>query len=83
MDSWDGQVNNEANARLIAAAPDLLTAAHTAIQLIIDTWPYEHGQEAVGKAWQALDEAITKAGSTPPTESIAYASSSTAHLQPK
>ena len=26
MDSWDGAVNNEANARLIAAAPDLLAA---------------------------------------------------------
>jgi len=26
MDSWDGAVNNEANARLIAAAPDLLEA---------------------------------------------------------
>ena len=26
MDSWDGAVNHEANARLIAAAPDLLEA---------------------------------------------------------
>ena len=26
MDSWDGAVNHEANAQLIAAAPDLLEA---------------------------------------------------------
>ncbi len=26
IDSWDGAVNNEANAHLIAAAPDLLEA---------------------------------------------------------
>lgn len=26
MDSWEGAVNHEANARLIAAAPDLLEA---------------------------------------------------------
>jgi hypothetical protein len=26
MDSWDGAVDNNANARLIAAAPDLLAA---------------------------------------------------------
>ena len=26
MDSWDGAVDHEANARLIAAAPDLLAA---------------------------------------------------------
>lgn len=26
MDSWDGAVNHEANAKLIAAAPDMLTA---------------------------------------------------------
>jgi len=71
MDSWDSAVNHKANAQLIAASPDLLTAAQTALQLIIDTWPYEHGQEAVGLAWQALDEAITKAGGTIPTETIA------------
>lgn len=26
LDSWDGAVNNESNARLIAAAPELLAA---------------------------------------------------------
>jgi len=26
MDSWDGAVDNEANAKLMASAPDLLTA---------------------------------------------------------
>jgi len=30
MDSWDGAVDHEANARLIAAAPDLLAALQVA-----------------------------------------------------
>ena len=29
MDSWDGAVDNDKNARLIAAAPDLLEACKT------------------------------------------------------
>ena len=31
IDSWDGQVNNQANAKLIAAAPELLEALRTMI----------------------------------------------------
>lgn len=34
MNSWDGAVNHEANARLIAAAPDLLAALQKAAWFI-------------------------------------------------
>jgi hypothetical protein len=51
----------EANARLIAAAPDLLAAAQLALQLIRDTWIEEHGSEQVGRAWGALHDAIEAA----------------------
>lgn len=52
----------EANARLIAAAPDLLAAATVALALIKDHWIEEHGQRQVGDAWGALESAIAKAG---------------------
>jgi hypothetical protein len=34
MDSWDGAIDHAANARLIAAAPDLLAA----LQAVADYW---------------------------------------------
>ena len=34
MDSWDGAVDNEANARLIASAPELLEALREAKQIL-------------------------------------------------
>ncbi len=34
MDSWDGQVDNESNARLIAAAPELLAALKNALNVM-------------------------------------------------
>lgn len=49
------------NARLKAAAPDLLVAARIALQLIRDTWIEDHGSEQVGDAWGALESAIKKA----------------------
>lgn len=51
----------EANAHLIAAAPDLLAAAKLALQLIKDTWDEDHGNAVVGNAWGALHDAIAKA----------------------
>lgn len=50
-----------ANAKLIAASPDLLEAARLALQLIKDTWIEEHGNQQVGMAWGALEQAINKA----------------------
>ncbi|MDF1551898.1 MAG: hypothetical protein P1P84_02495 [Deferrisomatales bacterium] len=52
---------DDANARLIAAAPELLEAAERALALIRDTWIMEHGNPQVGKAWGALEAAIDKA----------------------
>lgn len=48
------------DARLIAAAPDLLNAAKLALDLIKATWAYEHGNKQVGEAWGALESAIAK-----------------------
>jgi hypothetical protein len=35
MDSWDGSVNNAANARLISAAPDLLAACDEMLRTLV------------------------------------------------
>lgn len=51
-----------ANARLIAAAPDLLAACSLALDLIRDQWPAEHGDAQVGAAWAACERAIRSAG---------------------
>ena len=37
MDSWDGSVNNEANAQLIAEAPDMLALLKSTVKLIEET----------------------------------------------
>ena len=59
-------VEGEANARLIAAAPELYDACKLALALIKDHWPYEHGNPQVGDAWGALETAIAEAeGRTP------------------
>lgn len=49
MDSWDGAVDHDANARLIAAAPDLLTAlkaAEIAFGIVEDHGALSGGQMA-------------------------------------
>jgi len=51
----------QANAYLIAAAPDLLEACQLALSLIRETFPFEHGRENVGLAWGSLEDAINKA----------------------
>lgn len=50
-----------ADARLIAAAPDLLNAAKMALDLIQTRFPLEHGARDIGEAWGALETAIAKA----------------------
>ena len=53
--------NDLGNAALIAAAPDLLDAAHRALQWIKATQPEEHGNPTLGAVWGALEKAINKA----------------------
>jgi hypothetical protein len=48
MDSWDGSVNNAANARLIAAAPDLLAALENA-RIALTFYRIEMARDTPGK----------------------------------
>jgi hypothetical protein len=52
-----------ANGQVLAAAPELLAACQLALQLIRDTWIEDHGNRAVGAAWEALAAAIAAAES--------------------
>ncbi len=52
---------DKANMLLLAAAPDLLAACEASIVLIKNTWPMEHGNPEVGKAWGLVEAAIYKA----------------------
>lgn len=50
LDSWDaGEVNHEANARLIAAAPDLLEALELALVATDGVWE-DKARAAIAKA---------------------------------
>jgi hypothetical protein len=52
-----------ANARLIAAAPELLEACMLALAAIKSECPFEHGNPTIGRAWGSLESAIAKATS--------------------
>lgn len=54
MDSWDGAVNHEANARLIAAAPDLLAA----LQQIEVAYSFNRAEVAFKVARAAIAKAV-------------------------
>jgi hypothetical protein len=55
--------NHKANARLIAAAPEMLEACMVALAAIKSEYPLEHGNPTIGSAWGALESAIEKATS--------------------
>lgn len=57
----DKTVTIDANAALIAAAPELLAACRTALSLIKAYWVEEHGNPVVGLAWGEIERAIAKA----------------------
>lgn len=51
MDSWDGAVDNAANARLIAAAPDLLEALQGVLRVADrKTAEFDAARAAIAKA---------------------------------
>ncbi len=52
---------SEANARLIAAAPELLVACKAALATFKKQFPLEHGNPELGAAWWMLEGAIFKA----------------------
>lgn len=54
MNSWDGAVDHAANARLIAAAPDMLAA----LKLVADSGKFSCFDDS---AWDAVNDAIAKA----------------------
>ncbi len=59
MNSWDGAVDNDANARLIAAAPDLLEALKI---VLVQYGEYQDGQGAAKfHAVNIARDAIAKA----------------------
>ena len=59
---WD-ESEDDANARLIAAAPELLEACMVALAAIKSEYPLEHGNPTIGRAWGTLESAIEKATS--------------------
>lgn len=61
LDSWDGMVNNEANAKLISSAPELLETLHgtmKALSRMIDKHdPDSIEAEWIGNAHEVLHKA--------------------------
>ena len=57
MNSWDGAEDHQANARIIAAAPDLLSALKSMVDLAefwIDHRQERHMSEEQYRVWLAL-----------------------------
>ena len=52
---------HEANARLIAAAPDLLVALETAYEMLVDSWGEEQIAAGDDQVANVIKEAINKA----------------------
>lgn len=62
MDSWDGAINNNANARLIASAPNLLEACKGLISNAVwDGKTREHGSANEYTVHRAVIEATQRA----------------------
>ncbi len=59
-DGDDSTFEVMANARLIAAAPELLEACMVALAAIKSEYPLEHGNPTIGRAWGTLESAIEK-----------------------
>jgi hypothetical protein len=57
---WD-EAEDEANARLIASAPELLDACKAALAMFKKQFPLEHGNHELGATWGMLEGAIFKA----------------------
>lgn len=60
MDSFDGAVDDDANAALIASAPDLLTALRVLVDHAQETYPHfesERGQRDIAAAIAAIAKA--------------------------
>lgn len=57
---WN-ESEDDANARLIAAAPEMLEACRLALEVFKRELPCEHGSPTIGRAWGALEHAIAKA----------------------
>jgi len=66
LDSWDGMVDNEANARLIAAAPDLLATLKMCLPFVERVRAQSGGDGAITLA--VARDAIAKAERGPSHE---------------
>jgi hypothetical protein len=61
MDSWDGAENHAANARLIAAAPDLLAA----LSAMLENWEFGGLKPyPIAQVRAAIAKATTQPGAT-------------------